>query len=344
MPLLEPFTISRASVLRTRAVLVRARVSDGEREVVGLGEAALAMGSTETEDELLEASRAVARSLVGRTFGDREALTVLLDESPPSTNVARAGLAEALFDAAARLEGATLCRYLGGGGTFPLETDITLPIADPAHLAELARGYASRGFSSFKIKVGIGLDADMAALGHLARALPAARVRLDANMALDGEAAARLVDGARALGLALECFEQPCPRDDFEGMRRVRAQGVPVVADEAVRDEADLDRLCEEEAVDGINLKLMKMGGPDRCLLLGRRAKERGLSLMVGAMIESRLGLTAMAHVACALGGVSWVDLDTAFLLRTDPWKGGLLTDGPRLELPDACGLGIASS
>lgn len=50
---------------------------------------------------------------------------------------------------------------------------------------------------------------------------------------------------------------------------------------------------------------------------------------MVGAMIESRRGLTAMTHLACALGGVRWVDLDTAFLLEEDPFEGGMEAQAP---------------
>jgi L-alanine-DL-glutamate epimerase-like enolase superfamily enzyme len=62
---------------------------------------------------------------------------------------------------------------------------------------------------------------------------------------------------------------------------------------------------------------------------------------MVGAMIESRLGLTAMAHVVAVLGGADWVDLDTAFLLAHDPCMGGMRAEGPLLSLPSTPGLGI---
>ena len=57
---------------------------------------------------------------------------------------------------------------------------------------------------------------------------------------------------------------------------------------------------------------------------------------MAGAMVETRLGLLAMAHVVAALGGVDWVDLDTAFLLAGEPFEGGWSFDGPRLRLAAA--------
>jgi len=63
---------------------------------------------------------------------------------------------------------------------------------------------------------------------------------------------------------------------------------------------------------------------------------------MAGAMVETRVGLLAMAHVVAALGGVDWVDLDTAFLLADDPFEGGWTFEGPRLQLAGEPGLGVS--
>jgi len=60
------------------------------------------------------------------------------------------------------------------------------------------------------------------------------------------------------------------------------------------------------------------------------------------AMVETRVGLLAMAHVVAALGGVDWVDLDTAFLLADDPFQGGWMLDGPRIRLIGDPGLGVS--
>ena len=104
---------------------------------------------------------------------------------------------------------------------------------------------------------------------------------------------------------------------------------IPVVADESFRGPADLDRLLAARAAGAVNLKLTKLGGPLAALALARRARAEGLQLMAGAMVETRVGLLAMAHVVAALGGVDWVDLDTAFLLAHDPFEGGWQANGP---------------
>jgi L-alanine-DL-glutamate epimerase-like enolase superfamily enzyme len=115
-----------------------------------------------------------------------------------------------------------------------------------------------------------------------------------------------------------------------------------VVADESFRGAADLDRIVNARAAHGVNLKLVKLGGALASLELGRRARAAGLRLMAGAMVETRVGLLAMAHVVAALGGADWIDLDTAFLLASDPFVGGWSVAGPDIELTGEPGLGVA--
>jgi L-Ala-D/L-Glu epimerase len=74
---------------------------------------------------------------------------------------------------------------------------------------------------------------------------------------------------------------------------------------------------------------------------IGREAKRRGLLLMAGAMVEARPGICAAAHLVTALGGVEFPDLDTAFLLATDPFVGGYTSEQDVLSLVDGAGLGV---
>jgi L-alanine-DL-glutamate epimerase-like enolase superfamily enzyme len=231
-----------------------------------------------------------------------------------------------------------------GGEPRELISDITLPICEPARMAELAAEYRRQGYRHFKVKVGKSLDADMRALRAVHAHVPDGFYRLDANAAFSASEALSLLRLARSAGLALECFEQPCARADLEGMAQVaREGGVPVIADESVRDQADLTRVLAAHAAHGVNLKLAKSGGLLAALAVGRRARAHDLQVMCGGMVETRLGMTAMAHVACALDAVEYVDLDTAFLLADDPFEGGYEARGPALQLCAGAGLGVAA-
>lgn len=342
VPLIEPFVIATATMTHTRAALVEATLERDGVRATGLGEAAaLPPVTSEDQPELLASLRSVAEKLVGSDV-DPDRATAWCPELGLGS-VATAALDCALQDAASRLDGLPLHRRLGSGGAQPrLITDITLPIGEPEHLARLALGYRDRGFESFKVKVGKARLADRAVLAALATAIPGARVRLDANEGFSADDALRLLDDARGLDLVVECFEQPCARDDFEGMARVTASSdVPIVADESCRSLDDVERIASGGLAHAVNLKLVKLRGLGESLAVGRRARQLGLGLMAGAMVETRLGLCAMAHVVTALGGVDWLDLDTAFLLASDPFAGGYQADGATIALLDEPGLGV---
>lgn len=351
VPLIEPFTIATATVTATRAVLVEATLAGAS--AVGIGEAAALPGVTsEDQPELLELVASAASALEGATMASVEELPARLLELVPRSAVARAGVEAALLDAWGRAAGVPVHVLLtgtdgGGAARAPAAhrfvTDVTLPIAAPEHMSELATAWRARGFHVFKVKVGRDLDDDMRALAAIDAAVPGARFRLDANGGYDAQEAIELLEAVARRGLAVECFEQPCARADLDGMAEVaRASAVPVVADESVRDADDLRRVIAARAASAINVKLAKTGS----LVLGRqlaaRARAEGLAVMCGAMVETRLGLTAMAHVVAALGGVDWVDLDTAMLLADDPFEGGYAMAGDEMRLTSGAGLDVA--
>lgn len=349
----------------------------------GLGEApTLAPVTDETQGEMLgraaELEAWISRSWPSlRVFEDELAATF------PAHAVTRAGISGAVWDAVARAAGVPLAVLLAAayrawgpsqsaarawesgqtsrspdavpglaerlGARAPdLVTDITLPIGAPDHMAALAAEHQRRGFRAFKVKVGRDVATDLEALAAVVAAAPEARFRLDANGGYRAEDALAVLEAFSARGVNTECFEQPCGREDWTGNTEVAARAsVPVVADESFRGAADLERIVRHRVADAVNLKLAKLGGPWAGLLLGAEARAQGLSLMAGAMVETRAGLATMAHVAAALnaldGGeaVTWVDLDTAFLMREDPFEGGWTAHGPGLWLGQAPGTGL---
>ena len=62
---------------------------------------------------------------------------------------------------------------------------------------------------------------------------------------------------------------------------------------------------------------------------------------MIGCMSETRLGLTAAAHLASARPNIRYIDLDSAYMLSIDPIIGGIVYgEGGTVTLPDSPGLG----
>lgn len=328
VPLLEPFVIASGRVDATRAVEVEAHVTWRGKSGVGLGEAAcLPPVTREDQGDVL---REIERASLGV-----ESLSRL---GP----VTRAAVETAILDAMATIQGVPVRAFLSDASVEALETDVTIAIADPAKMAELARSWVARGFRALKVKVGKDVDADARALEAIGRAAPAATLRVDANAGYTAAEAIALARACEHLRLRVECWEQPCAAGDLDGMAEVaEALDAPVIADESVKTLDDLHVLAHRRYADGVNLKLAKSGGLLTCLAIGTAARAAGLQIMVGGMVETRLGMTAAAHLACALGGVDFVDLDTAWLLADDPYEGGYVANGPRYHLPDVPGLGV---
>ena len=94
--------------------------------------------------------------------------------------------------------------------------------------------------------------------------------------------------------------------------------------------------------MDLINVKLMKCGGISEALRLAAIAEAAGVGLMVGCGGESRLAITAGAHLAAALKAFQHADLDSDLLLVEDiVAKGGSSVERDERLLPSWPGLGV---
>ncbi|KAF7819908.1 L-Ala-D/L-amino acid epimerase isoform X1 [Senna tora] len=108
------------------------------------------------------------------------------------------------------------------------------------------------------------------------------------------------------MGVTPVLFEQPVHRDDWEGLGHVshiarEKYGVSVAADESCRSLNDVSRIAEGNLADVINIKLAKVGVMGALDIIDV-AKDAGLSLMIGGMVETRLAMGFAGHLAAGLG------------------------------------------
>lgn len=245
---------------------------------------------------------------------------------------ARCALELALYDRIARQQELPLYALLGLPRPVPMATSFTIAIDTPEAMAERALKIAKYPV----IKVKLGSDDDEARLGAIREARPDALLRVDANAGWTLEEALRHVEALSRYGL--EMIEQPTARDAIEDMGEVQRHiDLPIVADESVQTMEDIERLGAA-GVKGINLKLMKVGGLTNGLKLLKRADEFGMRIMLGQMVETSLGTTAMAHLT---GLAEWVDLDGPLLISNDPFEGIQYDEHAVFRVSDAAGIGV---
>jgi len=111
---------------------------------------------------------------------------------------------------------------------------------------------------------------------------------------------------------------------------------VPVISDESSITASDIPKLAG--CVSGVNVKLAKCGGVQGALEMVHTARAHGMSVMLGCMVETSLGIAAAAHIS---GLFDFVDLDGAMLLADDPFTGLSYKDG-RILVPETTGLGVS--
>ena len=184
-----------------------------------------------------------------------------------------------------------------------------------------------------KIKVGRENDKEIM---NAVRSVTDKTVRVDANEGWKKkEIALEKIKWLKDMGV--EFVEQPMPSDMIEETKWLRDKvDMPLVADEAVKTAADIPKLSQ--AYDGINIKLMKAGGPQEAMRMIHLAKALKMKIMLGCMIESSVAISAAAHLSPL---VDWADLDGNLLLREDPFGGVEVKQG-KLILNDKPGLGVS--
>jgi L-alanine-DL-glutamate epimerase-like enolase superfamily enzyme len=128
------------------------------------------------------------------------------------------------------------------------------------------------------------------------------------------------------------------PKDQHAAMGEVqRGTSIVVMGDESVQTLDDVEKLAAA-GVKGINLKLMKVGGVVPGLKILRRAREHRMKIMLGCMMETSIGITAMAHLS---GLADYLDLDAPLLISNDPFTGVVYDRQARMTVPDRPGIGV---
>jgi L-alanine-DL-glutamate epimerase-like enolase superfamily enzyme len=339
----SPFTLNLRTTFR-----VAHGASDQRFNVLcqideGLGEAAVVPYYGDTQESIL----AYLRQLERLPGDDPSLLEDLLGNLPPapvgdgknpahrSSQAARAAVDIALHDLWGKRLGQPLYRLFGLNPRRMPQTSYTIGIDEPEVMAERARQV---DYPILKIK--LGGPQDEAVLKAL-RSATNARLRVDANAGWTFEQAAALIP--RLVQYDLEFIEQPLPRGDIEGVRRLRQQlhqagiHIPIFVDESVKTSQDI--AAHAGAVDGVVIKLMKTGGIREALRAIHTARALGMQVMLSCMVESSIGVTAAAHLAPLC---DFVDLDGPLLIANDPYE-GVTYQGANLTLPDRPGLGVVA-
>lgn len=304
-PLSRPFRIARG--VKTAADVVVVNLQDGAH--VGRGEAVPYARYGETVESVLAQIAAVA--------GEIEAgLTRAALQSELPAGAARNALDCALWDLEAQQTGRTVAELAGLDAPNEIVTAVTVSIDEPAKMAEAAAAIAA----SPLIKIKVDAADPLAKVDAVRQAAPHARLIVDPNeswsLKLLEEVAPRLA------ALRVDLIEQPLPAEQDASLENFHSP-VPIAADESAHTSADLERVARR--YQAVNIKLDKTGGLTEALLMRQRVQALGLTLMVGCMVSTSLGVAPALLLAQQ---ASFADLDGPWWLAQDRENGMIFNDG----------------
>ncbi|TAD83999.1 MAG: dipeptide epimerase [Bacteroidetes bacterium] len=327
LPFTHPFTISKGTKTHQPTFIVELQ----QFGHCGLGEAP-AIAYYNIPLEKMAADLKAKQAFIEKfAYTEPERFWHYVHHLFPNNNFLVCALDMASWDIFGKMKRKPLYQFWSENATNLPLTDFTIGIDSIEKMVEKMQ---EKPWPIYKIKLGTPNDI---AIVEALRKHTDAVFRIDANAAWTAAEALEKIPLLKALGV--EFIEQPLAKDDWEGMKKLYAESsLPLMADEACVYEADVNK-CHQH-FHGINIKLTKCGGITPALRMIKAARKLGLKVMVGSMNECSIGSAAIMHL---LPLIDYVDMDGPLLLAQD-LATGIGFDQGRVLLPEAPGLGIASS
>jgi len=285
----------------------------------------------EKVEMLLSMESFLKESLIGLDVRNYAKIFEITDKLLATPSL-KAAVQFATLDGLCEELGITVAEFLGGAKE-EIETDKTVGIDTVENRVKDAEEIFKEGFRTIKVKVGENLKEDIDAMLEIARVTKGANYIVDANMGYTPKQAVEFANVLYRSGVDIAVYEQPVVWYDVEGLKYVRFHcPFPVAADESAKRKYDVLRLIKEEAVDYVNIKLMKSGISD-ALAIVEMAKASNIKLMIGCMAESSLGINQSVQFALGTGAFDFHDLDSHLLLEEPSFRGKFVQDGPKMKL-----------
>ncbi|MGA2805884.1 MAG: mandelate racemase/muconate lactonizing enzyme family protein [Acidimicrobiales bacterium] len=327
------------TITTLESTVVVLRTADG---VSGYGEVC-PLGSTYLPSSAAGARaalRELARGVVGQNATRIGKLHASMDAALAGHGYAKSAVDIAAFDLFGKLCGVPACELLGGRQMTEVPLYVAVPLGPPAEMVDFVLAERAGGIRRFQLKVGTDAETDVARV----RAVVEATGEGDTIVA-DANGGWRLAEAVQAVGMLEGTprlrIEQPCR--SFEECLQVRRRtSLPMVLDEVITDMQALLRATGEQAVEGINLKISRVGG----LLPARVIRDVCVELGVALLIEDTWGGDLCSAAVAALAGSTSPSALWAASFMNDWTLEHLAGYQPRSAggwgpIPDGPGLGI---
>lgn len=339
IPLKEPFVISLGTIYNAENIIAVIRTN---KNISGFGECSPFMTiNGESQSTCFLVGQFLAKKIIGKNPLDIEDCMSMMDKTIYGNSSIKSAFDIALHDIASQHAGVPLYKFLSGKKDKKLFTDYTVSIGDPEKMAGDALKIKKEGYRFIKVKLGETKEIDVKRITAIRKAVgKKIPIRIDANQGWDAKTAIKILEALKDFNI--QYCEEPIPRWDFMNLKKVKKKSsIPIMADESCCDHHDAKRLIQLRACDMFNLKLGKSSGLLKAKKIIDLAEKENMNMQVGGFMESKIAMTANAHLALSSKNILYCDFDTPLMFAEDPVSGGIIyKENGAIEIPDAAGLG----
>lgn len=322
----KPFGTAHGTRRHTPAILSRLSLGD----YVGYGEAAIPPYYEETIEQ---AGRFIANMKAPFSAIEDVDEAIKLVHIHEGNYAGKCAMDMALMDIKAQQHDQSLGALLGIIADRPMQSVFTIGCDNLDKVLQKVQDASE--YECLKIKLDGKNDIELL---RQIRKISQQKLIVDANQAWTNiDEAMHRIESFEPLGI--ELVEQPFAVGQWSELLTLRRNSpIPIFADEDVQTLHDIDRAIDH--YDGINIKLMKCGGPSQAIQMLQRAKENGLKVMIGCMTESSCAISCGWHFAAA---ADYIDLDGNLLIANDPYQSLISDHQGRYVDNKGSGIGIAN-
>ena len=234
------------------------------------------------------AMRELTPKLVGEPTAGIDAINRRMDLLLKGHPYAKSAIDMALWDLAGRRARLSLATMTGGADGASIALYRSIAQEKPDAMAARAQKYIAEGYHRLQVKVGLDVREDIERLEAVRAAVPSDTVIFcDANASWGTAETRQFLLATRSIDYALE---QPCATYE-ENLSIRRGCDRPLILDETIDSVDTLLRALADSLVDGITIKLARVGGLTKARLIRDIAAARNLKITIedtgGAQIDT---------------------------------------------------------
>jgi D-galactarolactone cycloisomerase len=353
----QPFAFSQGWVSSRGATLVEVETDAG---VTGWGEA-LCQGLQPPEIAAAAVEHALKELVLGKDALQPEVLWHRMyhhtrDYGQKGAVIgAISAIDIALWDIAGKVRKEPVAKLLGGMFRARVQAYATgfYRIKGQGEAARLAREFETHcgnGFRALKIKLGFGIDDDLAVMKSIKSIQENEEVMVDVNHAYGVAEAIRLGRELEDMGWRLRWYEEPVAQEDLDGYAEVRrALATPIAGGENEYTVFGFRELLSRRAVDIAQPDICIAGGFTGCRHIVALAHAHGVQVnphVWASAVGQAASLQLIASIPLANHALYPKDILLEFDTSSHPFRNELTSEPLKekngwVEIPQKPGLGI---